>query len=136
MRRTIMVKELKMDSITSASILHVGDSAVIRPLNWVLALQREVPFFIEGEGGFSNYPLFWEPIPQPSLDNEVYLTRCNEQGAIHVCGVDVSAIAASSVVQLGNSCRVDAEARIVNIRQLLRGERPVGPPNEEEDETD
>jgi hypothetical protein len=59
------------------------------------------------------------------------MSRCNDPGVIRVNFVDISAIAASSVVQLGNSGRVDAEARVVNLRHLLQGERPVGPVEED-----
>lgn len=134
--RTVVVRDLVLNSITSASVLQVGDSAAVRPRSRVFAVQREIAFFLLDEGGFSNYPLFTQTIPQPSLEHNVHLRIFNENPAILVYGIDITAIAASSVVKLGNTRLIDAESRILNIRQLLRGERPVGPPKDLEDDED
>lgn len=128
--RTINVQDINLDAISSASIFRVGDSDVIRPRNRVFALQREIAFFLPDEGGFSNYPMFTQPIPQPSLYNPVQLCIHNENQGIEVGWINITAVAAASIAQMGNSRVIDSESRVINIRQLLRGERPVGPPRD------
>lgn len=126
MGRIALVRDVKIDGLSAASVFHAGDSVTIKPRDYVLAVQREVAVFWEDEGGFSNYPIFWEPIPKVPEDREVRMIRCNDSPFIRVDAIQVLAVASSSVVQLGNSCRIDAETRVLNIRQLLRGKRPVG----------
>ncbi|MFK7695431.1 spore germination protein GerPE [Paenibacillus sp. HJGM_3] len=126
MNRTVVVGVLDLNTITSSSLLQVGDSQVVQPRSRALAVQREIAFFLPWEGGFSNYPLFSVPIPRPDLSSPVKVSIFNEDPSIRVGGIDVTSIAASSVLKVGNTYVVDAEARVLHIRQLLRGERPVG----------
>lgn len=125
MERVSLVGGLHIHGISNSSVLQVGDSGSISPRNSVLAVQREVAFFIEGEGGFSNYPIFTMPLPQAPQPAGIRFERRNVSPFIRVGDVKVLAIASSAVIQIGNSCEIDAEARVLHIRQLLKGEKPV-----------
>ncbi len=122
-----------MLSVTNASIVQIGDVRTLRPYSRALAVQREISFFLGNEGHFGDFPLFWVPIPEPLPLSNVRLNVVNENPVIQVANLQVTAAASSSVVKLGHACVVDAEARLLHIRQLQSGERPVGLPDDLEE---
>jgi spore germination protein PE len=125
MRKSV-VKNINIHAVTLSSIFQVGDNLVVKPRSRAIAVQREIPIFLGNEGGFSNYPLFSRPIPQPVITEDVRMTVMNKSPLIKVEQIEILSIAASSVFQVGSNQRIDTEARVKHFRQLLRGEVPRG----------
>ncbi len=92
------------------------------------ALQRQFAVFMGNEGNLNLFPVFFYPdIPPPELDIEVKLTTVHEQNTIRVDYVDVAAVSAASVLQIGSSSSVNGKVRVMNIRQALgRGPLKMG----------
>jgi spore germination protein PE len=122
--RTSVVNQINIHAVTLSSTVQVGDNVVVKPRSRAIAVQREIPIFLGDEGGFSNYPLFSRPIPQPIVTEDVKMTVLNESPLIKVGQIEILSVAASSVFQVGTNQRIDAESRIKHFRQLLRGEVP------------
>lgn len=123
--RTSIVNEVKVIGVDSAGAMFIGDMKAFIPINKVFAVQRELPAFFGKEGSFKEYRTFTRPIPQMTAEDEVQMEVQNSIPYIKVNGVRVFSVTNSSLFQIGSLDLVRAEARVINIRQLLRGKRPV-----------
>ncbi len=119
-----MVKHIKVISLRTDAIIHIGDVAYIHPSTNVLAVQREIPIFYENEGDLTKFSLFSQPIPQPSMKDTVPMNVINISPFIKVKRIKIQGVAASAIFQVGSRKWVSSEARVKHIRQLLRGKRP------------
>ncbi|MDQ1913060.1 spore germination protein GerPE [Paenibacillus sp. GD4] len=123
--RTSVVNEVKVIGVDSAGVLFVGDMKAFLPVNKALAVQRELPTFFGKEGAFSDYRTFTRPIPQVVPEDEVTMEVRDTNPFIKVNRVRVFSVTNSSLLQIGSLDIVRAEARVLNIRQLLKGKRPI-----------
>ncbi|MFS0840541.1 spore germination protein GerPE [Paenibacillus sp. 1P03SA] len=121
-RRLVWLAQAKVLSVSSASVFQVGDNGGIHSRFRALALQREIPVYLDEEGAFEAYSLFARPYPEVRFPPEAVKTTCN-LGPIRVGPVKVLGVSASSVMQVGGSGPVSLQARIKHIRQF----RPIGP---------
>jgi spore germination protein PE len=119
-RRVTSIDSLTHLSVDASSVIQIGDSDQIRSCSVILAVQREKAVFFENEFNFQDYAFFSEPIPKPHLSESIRLTTCKEAPVIRVHKVNVPFVAASSVIHIGSSDRITSEARVKNIRHLLR----------------
>lgn len=118
MVRTSVVHRLKINDISTASTLQVGDLVDYKSYSKALAVQREESIYLGNEGNFGAYELFSKPIPQPKVYEDVQMEIINRNPYIQVGNVRVIAAAASSLIQIGSTQRIEAEARTKHIRQL------------------
>jgi spore germination protein PE len=120
MSRWSIVGEMKINSVSQASILQIGDNNFIKPVSKALAVQRQVSEFKGNEGDFDDYAIFSREIPLPPVHNEsVQMSIDNTCSRIQVGGVFLYAVTASSVFQVGTNCRIEAETRIKHIRHFI-----------------
>lgn len=118
--RITYVNKVDVTTITRSSIIEIGDSDKLAPTTRIIAIQREKAIFFGNELPFADYPMFREEIPQPNVYEQVAFTRENESPFIHVENIHMRNIAASSILHLGSTETIEAEARVKNIRHLLR----------------
>jgi spore germination protein PE len=119
LQRTSCVDSIRVNIVSFASILQIGDSCLINGLSRALAVQREAEIFYGYEGSFSAYPVFSEPIPFQPIYEPFSFFPHNENPLIKVKKIEIIGISSSSVLHVGNSRNVSMEARIKHIRQLL-----------------
>lgn len=119
MVRISYVQLLQVNSISTSSILIVGDARRLTPNSKAIAVQREIPSFLGNEGNFNIYPIFSKEIPEPKETNHVQMNIINESKFIKVRDLEITAVGASSIIQIGSSCSIESESRIKHIRQLL-----------------
>lgn len=119
MVRTSVVNRLKINDISLASTLQVGDLVEFIAHSKALAVQRQQSVYLGNEGNFEAYELFSKPIPQPKIDEKVQMEIHNFNPYIKVMNVRVIGVAASSLIQVGSTEEVKTEARIKHIRQLI-----------------
>ncbi|MCM3267413.1 spore germination protein GerPE [Paenibacillus elgii] len=122
--RTSVVRSLKVNIVGFGSAVFVGDLVDFSPVNYVFAVQREIPVFYGDEGQLSAYPIYSSPLPRTRLEPAVQMDVTNTNPVICAGDVHVIAISSASMVQLGSVRTIRAEARVKNIRQLLRGLPP------------
>ncbi|UZW66457.1 spore germination protein GerPE [Priestia flexa] len=123
--RISQVNHLTLNSLLSSSLCQIGDSTHIVLKTRVLAIKREYPLFYGREGDFNSYDVFNEPIPQP-INEFINMQVNNTAPLIKVDRVTIRGCSFSSVIHVGSTCTIDAEARIKHIRQL-EGDTPQTP---------
>lgn len=123
MDRISAVGETKITNVIISSIFHVGDSVEIKPKGKVLAVQREESSFLGDEGSFKAYRIFSQPIPEVEETEKVVMDINNPNRWIKVSRAVIS-VAASSIFQIGSSSKLDTEARVKHIRQILKDPYP------------
>ena len=119
--RTSSVNYIEINSLSASSFCQIGDSTEIHLLNKALADRRQYPFFYGREGNFDDYAIFSEPIPHGDYE-PIPVQTWNEIPLIRVNRIDIKGCSFSSVIHIGSTCNVYAEARIKHIRELLNDE--------------
>ncbi len=119
-RRISMVGGIYVNAISFSSLLEIGDSKYITPVMQALAVKREYPLIFTNEGSFREYSIFSRPIPRLPMDDPFAMAIFNEKPTINVSTIRVTGVSSSSVVHIGSTDTINAEARIKHIRQLLR----------------
>lgn len=122
--RISLVGFFKVIEIKLSSIVQFGDSLCLTPETKVLAVLRSQSSYYGDEGDF-NYPIFTNPIPGPSLDEELEMEIINESPYIKVESIKIIGVSASGIVQIGSNQCIDAESRIKHIRQMIWEDLPL-----------
>lgn len=115
--RQSVVDKLDILSLAYSSVLEIGDSTMITPYSKALAVQREYDVFLGSEGHF-NSPVFYKPIPMPTIRERVFTRRINESPQIHVHSVFINGASFSGVIQVGSTHFIQGESRVKHVRQL------------------
>ncbi|MBP1932406.1 spore germination protein GerPE [Ammoniphilus resinae] len=120
MERTSKVDQIQIISLDDTSILEIGDSECLNPLTKAISVQREQAVFWKHEFNFEDYPIFARDIPVRSADEEMERETYHLNPLIQVGKVEVPFVASSSIIHIGSSRELHAEARVVTIRHLIR----------------
>ncbi|MFP5110880.1 spore germination protein GerPE [Bacillaceae bacterium C204] len=119
LQRTSCVDNIIIKIVSFSSTVQLGDSCIINGLSSALAVQREIEFFYGNEGNMANYRVYSEPIPFLPINESFSYYRQNPNPLIKVSKIDITGIAAGSLLHVGNSRHISMEARVKHIRQLL-----------------
>lgn len=117
-KRTSVVNEAHINSIGTSSVFEIGDCTHIHALSRALAVQREREYFFGNEGHFADYDIFSQDIPFLPITESMAHETIQLHPFIKVNTIKITAIAASSVVQIGSNKHIHAESRIKHIRHL------------------
>jgi spore germination protein PE len=117
--RISMVDEVNVLSLSFSSYLHIGDSYCINAKSKALAVKREYPRYYGNEGSFAAYPIFTMKTPTPVITENLNTGISNANPNINVNNISVKGVSSSSILQVGSSHSIFAEARIKHIRQLI-----------------
>lgn len=123
--RSSKVGYVRLISAQLGSILQAGDCFAVSPRSQVFAVQRQVSEYEGNEGNLKEFRIFSQNIPEPVIDEEYSVTTTNRNKEIAVGSLQITGLSAASVIQIGSNRVVDTENRTINIRQLLKGRRPV-----------
>lgn len=118
--RLSVVGTLNINTVSNTTVLEIGDSEDIAPINYTLAVQREKAIFWENEFDFSDYTIFSRAFPQPVANEPITITRIQECPQINVHHIRVFILLFSAVTHIGSSERLNSETRIKHVRHLLR----------------
>lgn len=119
MARLSSVGNIILTAVSDGSIIQFGNNKIIRPRIKVLAVQREVPYFMGDEGTFST-PFFSRPIPLPQQAEPVLMTADHLGSVIKVNNIRILGVAAASVMQVGTNSCIDSETRLKHYRHFIR----------------
>ncbi|MBD8067595.1 spore germination protein GerPE [Bacillus sp. PS06] len=119
-RRLSIVEAIYVNSVSFSSIFEIGDSRYITPVMKALAVKREHPILFTNEGNFNEFSIFTRPIAQVATPEVINMAVFNEKPSINVKTIRVTGVSSSSVVHIGSTNMIRAEARIKHIRQLRR----------------
>ncbi|MGP7817868.1 spore germination protein GerPE [Niallia sp. 01092] len=118
LERTSVVDHINLNILSFSSFFEIGDASYFQASSRALAVQRQKKLFYGIEGSFNDYPVFFEPIPLPPIQEDIQCQFENKKPIIKVKHINIIAVSASSLLQIGNCANIYAETRIKHIRQL------------------
>ncbi len=118
LKRLSKVDSLHIDAAILSSVIQIGDSSIINSFSRAIAVQRQKELFFSYEGDFRLYNIFSYSLPLPPIDEPITMQFTSLNPIIKVGSIDVTAMSSSPVLHIGSSEHVQAEARIMHIRQF------------------
>ncbi|WP_267415991.1 spore germination protein GerPE [Bacillus sp. GC_Bacil_1] len=118
-----IVQNVSIISLGITAVLQVGDANQMELKSRALAVHREIPCYIKGEGRFDAFEIFTdEHITIPKRTTDVKLNIVNECPFIEVNNVELRTLLNSGCFQIGNVDYVFNNSRIMQIRQYITNE--------------
>ncbi|HDR4866719.1 TPA: spore germination protein GerPE [Bacillus cereus] len=118
-----IVQNVSIISLGIAAVFQVGDANQMELKSRAIAVHREIPFYIRGEGRFDAFEIFTdEHITIPKRTTDVKLNIVNECPFIEVNNVELRTLLNSGGFQIGNVDYVFNNSRIMQIRQYITDE--------------
>ncbi|AUB62429.1 spore germination protein GerPE [Bacillus thuringiensis] len=118
-----IVQNVSIISLGITAVLQVGDANQMELKSRALAVHREIPCYIRGEGRFDAFEIFTdEHITIPKRTTDVNLNIVNECPFIEVNNVELRTLLNSGCFQIGNVDYVFNNSRIMQIRQYITDE--------------
>jgi spore germination protein PE len=115
-----MVNEIKLNSLTSASVLQSGDTEKIESYSAVIAVQRESTFFGTFDLHFKDYDLFEQKVLVPVCPSVKVKKTFNANPFIQVGKVDIIGVSSSSVLHIGSVQKITLQSRVKHIRNYMK----------------
>lgn len=120
MQRSSVVQSINLSLLGQSSILNIGELKYYRSIQNVLAYQREQELFLGNEGRLGSYKVFHTPSYFEPADEHVIMTTDHINPYLTVKHIKGQAISSTSLLHIGNGKLINAQTRLMNIRQLLR----------------
>ncbi|EDZ54385.1 TPA: spore germination protein GerPE [Bacillus cereus] len=118
-----IVQSVSIISLGIAAVFQVGDANQMELKSRAIAVHREIPFYIRGEGRFDAFEIFTdEHITIPKRTTDVKLNIVNECPFIEVNNVELRTLLNSGCFQIGNVDYGFNNSRIIQIRQYITDE--------------
>ncbi|PFR43250.1 spore germination protein GerPE [Bacillus cereus] len=118
-----IVQNVSIISLGIAAVFQVGDANQMELKSRAIAVHREIPFYIRGEGRFDAFEIFTdEHITIPKRTTDVKLNIVNECPFIEVNNVELRTLLNSGCFQIGNVDYGFNNSRIIQIRQYITDE--------------
>ncbi|HHB1940200.1 TPA: spore germination protein GerPE [Bacillus cereus] len=118
-----IVQNVSIVSLGIAAVFQVGDANQMELKSRAIAVHREIPCYIRGEGSFDAFEIFTdEHITIPKRTPDVKLNIVNECPFIEVNNVELRTLLNSGGFQIGNVDYVFTNSRIMQIRQYITDE--------------
>ncbi|MDA2381561.1 spore germination protein GerPE [Bacillus cereus] len=118
-----IVQNVSIISLGIAAVFQVGDANQMELKSRALAVHREIPCYIRGEGRFDAFEIFTdEYITIPKRTTDVKLNIVNECPFIEVNNVELRTLLNSGCFQIGNVDYGFNNSRIMQIRQYITDE--------------
>ncbi|PGW62419.1 spore gernimation protein GerPE [Bacillus thuringiensis] len=118
-----IVQNVSIISLGIAAVFQVGDANQMELKSRALAVHREIPCYIKGEGRFDTFEIFTdEHITIPKRTTDVKLNIVNECPFIQVNNVELRTLLNSGCFQIGNVDYGFNNSRIMQIRQYITDE--------------
>ena len=118
-----IVQNVSIISLGITAVFQVGDANQMELKSRAIAVHREIPFYIRGEGRFDAFEIFTdEHITIPKRTTDVKLNIVNECPFIEVNNVELRTLLNSGGFQIGNVDYIFNNSRIMQIRQYITDE--------------
>ncbi len=116
--RNTAVANLFVNSVSSSSIVQMGDNGYSKLTSRAIAVARAIPNYVDDEFRFAAYPIFFLPRLTPKPCFTVSFQSRSPLSGIRVGSVRTLGVAASSLLRAGCGGPLQAEARIKHIRHF------------------
>ena len=120
MERTGIVDTISTSLLSIAAVVNIGDIAYYKSTQNILAYQREQELFFGNEGRLGEFKVFHIPSYFEPIDEAVYMTFNHVNPYIHVGCIKTQAVSSTALLQVGNGKLINAQTRLMNVRQLMR----------------
>ena len=118
-----IVQNVSIISLGITAVFQVGDANQMELKSRAIAVHREIPCYIRGEGSFDAFEIFTdEHITIPKRTTDVKLNIVNECPFIEVNNVELRTLLNSGGFQIGNVDYIFNNSRIMQIRQYITDE--------------
>lgn len=118
-----VVQNVSIISLGITAVFQVGDANQMELKSRAIAVHREIPCYIKGEGRFDAFEIFTdEHITIPKRTTDVKLNIVNECPFIEVNNVELRTLLNSACFQIGNVDYGFNNSRIIQIRQYITDE--------------
>ena len=118
-----IVQNVSIISLGITAVFQVGDANQMELKSRAIAVHREIPCYIRGEGSFDAFEIFTdEHITIPKRTTDVKLNIVNECPFIEVNNVELRTLLNSGCFQIGNVDYGFNNSRIIQIRQYITDE--------------
>ncbi|MDR4985775.1 spore gernimation protein GerPE [Bacillus cereus] len=118
-----VVQNVSIISLGITAVFQVGDANQMELKSRALAVHREIPCYIKGEGSLDSFEIFTdEHITIPKRTTDVKLNIINECPFIEVNNVELRTLLNSACFQIGNVDYAFTNSRIMQIRQYITDE--------------
>ena len=118
-----IVQNVSIISLGITAVFQVGDANQMELKSRAIAVHREIPCYIRGEGRFDAFEIFTdEHITIPKRTTDVKLNIVNECLFIEVNNVELRTLLNSGCFQIGNVDYGFNNSRIIQIRQYITDE--------------
>ncbi|GAB6448449.1 spore germination protein GerPE [Bacillus luti] len=118
-----VVQNVSIISLGITAVFQVGDANQMELKSRAIAVHREIPCYIKGEGRFDAFEIFTdEHITIPKRTTDVKLNIVNECPFIEVNNVELRTLLNSGCFQIGNVDYGFNNSRIIQIRQYITDE--------------
>ncbi|MGE6537418.1 spore germination protein GerPE [Bacillus luti] len=118
-----VIQNVSIISLGITAVFQVGDANQMELKSRALAVHREIPCYIKGEGRFDAFEIFTdEHITIPKRTTDVKLNIVNECPFIEVNNVELRTLLNSACFQIGNVDYGFNNSRIMQIRQYITDE--------------
>ncbi len=118
-----IVQNVSIISLGITAVFQVVDANQMELKSRAIAVHREIPFYIRGEGRFDAFEIFTdEHITIPKRTTDVKLNIVNECPFIEVNNVELRTLLNSGCFQIGNVDYGFNNSRIIQIRQYITDE--------------
>ncbi|AFQ16513.1 MULTISPECIES: spore germination protein GerPE [Bacillus] len=118
-----IVQNVSIISLGITAVFQVGDANQMELKSRAIAVHREIPCYIRGEGRFDAFEIFTdEHITIPKRTTDVKLNIVNECPFIEVNNVELRTLLNSGCFQIGNVDYAFNNSRIMQIRQYITDE--------------
>ncbi|WP_237979813.1 spore germination protein GerPE [Bacillus thuringiensis] len=118
-----VVQNVSIISLGITAVFQVGDANQMELKSRALAVHREIPCYIKGEGRLDAFAIFTdEHVTIPKRTTDVKLNIVNECPFIEVNDVELRTLLNSGCFQIGNVDYVFNNSRIMQIRQYITDE--------------
>jgi spore germination protein PE len=119
LQRSSYVDHVYIKVTAYSSIVQLGDSCIMNGFSRALAVQREAEIHYGEEGNYAAYSTFSEPIPLPTITENISIRSHHLNPMIKVNKVNVIGVSSASILHVGNSNHISMETRVKHIRHLL-----------------
>ncbi|EMA6344450.1 spore germination protein GerPE [Bacillus cytotoxicus] len=119
-RHVSVVQNASVVSMGISAVFQVGDANQMALKSRALAVHREIPFYLKGEGRLDAFKLFTDKyITIPKRSTDVKLNITNECPFIEINDVNLLTLLNSACFQIGSVDYVFSNSRIMQIRQYM-----------------
>ncbi|WP_028402542.1 spore germination protein GerPE [Ectobacillus panaciterrae] len=124
-RRFSVVHDISVISLGLSGVVQLGDTNTIEAKNRSIAVQREVPFFLNSEMPFEAYNIFTDQeITMPKRSKEVRMHTIHACPFIVVDHVTITSVLISGCFQIGSLDYAFCNSRVLQIRQFTSNDTP------------